>query len=96
MLLCLEKSWVAVISSLGKVISPVASPGRACRKSWGPRRGLVQYNVGDRKTDATDAAIATDDAALSFADNAIAASGRTLHITFSSASTSTVIANDYA
>ena len=35
MLLCLEKSWVAVISSLGKVISPVASPGRACRKSWG-------------------------------------------------------------
>ena len=33
--LCLEKSWVAVISSLGKVISPVASPGRACRKSWG-------------------------------------------------------------
>ena len=35
MLLCLEKSWVAVISSLGKVISAVASPGRACRKSWG-------------------------------------------------------------
>ena len=35
MLLRLEKSWVAVISSLGKVISLVASPGRACRKSWG-------------------------------------------------------------
>ena len=35
MLLCLEKSWVAVISSLGKIISLVARPGRACRKSWG-------------------------------------------------------------
>ena len=35
MLLCLEKSWVAVTSSLGKSISSVASPGRACRKSRG-------------------------------------------------------------
>ena len=35
MLPCLEKPWVAVISSLWKVISAVACPGRACRKSWG-------------------------------------------------------------